>query len=144
MRHLERILVSLDSWPWIAVVRVALGLAIPPVFRVLLRGHDQVWITLTLFIAVLISLRVVPAVIRRILPFSDDARKIWAERRSMAKQHDSYQWQKLVWIGLGLLPYVVFRGLNTGELVVMIVCLVGGAVGLWIWRRSAPVTLSHR
>src|SRR5215470_16754697 len=103
MKSLEQFLLRLDSGPWSAVSRVALGFCIPPVFRALSSGLDQIWITLTLFVALLIALRVVPALLRAVLPFSAETKGIWFQRRQIAKLHDSYQWQKLFWMGLGLL-----------------------------------------
>ena len=141
MQHLERFLVELDSGPSSGVSRVALGLCIPPVFRALSGGRDQIWIDLVLFLALLIGLRVIPAVLRKVLPFSAEAKQIWSDRRQIAKLHDSYQWQKLFWVGLGLLPYaVVGGGLRTGEWVLTAICLIGGGAGLLIWRRinAAP------
>ena len=136
MSSLERFLVRLDSGIWGAISRVVLGLAMLPAFRALSGGRDRIWITLALFFGLLIALRVAPAMLRRALPFSDEAKKIWAERRNIAKQHDSYQWQKLFWIGLGLLPYVIIGdGLKNGELVVTFICLIGGGAGLLLWRR---------
>jgi len=141
MQHLGRFLVELDSGPSSGVSRVALGLCIPPVFRALSGGRDQIWIDLVLFLALLIGLRVIPAVLRKVLPFSAEAKQIWSDLRQIAKLHDSYQWQKLFWVGLGLLPYaVVGGGLRTGEWVLTAICLVGGGAGLLIWRRinAAP------
>jgi hypothetical protein len=136
MSSLERFLVRLDSGIWGATSRVVLGLAMLPAFRALSGGRDQIWITLALFFGVLMALRVAPAVLRRALPFSDEAKKIWAERRNIAKQHDSYQWRKLFWIGLGLLPYAIIgSGLKSGELVVICICLIGGGTGLLLWRK---------
>lgn len=141
MQHLERYLVELDSGPSGAVSRVALGLCIPPAFRTLSGDVDRIWIDLALFLALLIGLRVIPAVLRKVLPFSTDAKQIWFDRRQIAKLHDSYQWQKLFWVGLGLLPYAVAGGgLRTGEWVLTAICLIGGSAGLLIWRRinAAP------
>src|SRR5215510_6712906 len=136
MNFLERFLIDLDSWPVSAISRMALGLSILPVFRVLSADRDSVWTFSALFIGLLVLLRVVPAVLRRVLPFSGEAKKLWAERRNIAKRHDSYQWQKLFWIGLGLLPYAfIGDGLKTGDLVLTCFCLIGGGVGLLLWYR---------
>jgi hypothetical protein len=141
MQRFERYLVKLDSGVWGAVSRVALGLCIPPVFRALSGSQHEIWIDLVLFLALLIGLRVGPAVLRKVLPFSAEAKKIWFDRRQIAKLHDSYQWQKLFWVGLGLSPHAfVGGGLKTGEAVLTVICLIGGAAGLLIWRRinAAP------
>jgi hypothetical protein len=136
MTFLERSLINLDSWPWSALSRIVLGSVIPPAFGALSGGRDGVWTSLALFIGLLVALRVVPAVLRRVIPFSVEAKKLWAERRRIAKRHDSSQWQKLFWIGLGLLPYAVIGdGLRTGELVVTFICLIGGGIGLLFWRK---------
>jgi hypothetical protein len=136
MKSLERFLIGLDGWPWSAVSRVVLGFAIAPVFYVLTGGRGSVWGFPAYFIGVLVLLRVVPAVLRLALPFSREAKQIWSERRFLAKRYDSYQWQKLFWVGLGLLLFVVAAGgAGIGEFVVMIACLIGGSLGLWIWRK---------
>src|SRR5467141_259383 len=136
MKFCERFLINLDSWPWSAISRVAFGLCIPPVFGALSGGPDWVLTSLALFLGLVVVLRVFPVVLRRVLPFSVEAKELWAERRNIAKRHDSYQWQKLFWIGLGLLPYAVIGdGLRNGELVVTLICLIGGSAGLLFWRR---------
>ena len=136
MNSIEGFLVGLDKWPWGAICRVALGCCIPPIFR-MIGDTDRVWTALFLFIVLLIALREVPAVLRRALPFSAEAKNIWAERRNTAKAHDSYQWQKLFWIGLGLLSYsIIGGGLRNGEWVVCIICLIGGGAGLPLWHRA--------
>jgi hypothetical protein len=141
MKHLERFLVDLDSGPSCAVSRVALGLWVTPLFRALSGSSDRIWIDLALFLALLIGLRVGPAVLRKLLLFSAEAKLIWFDRRQIAKLHDSYQWQKLFWVGLGLLPYAnAGGGLKAGEMVLTAICLIRGCAGLLIWRRinAAP------
>jgi len=136
MRTIERFLVALDSGPCGALARVALGMTIPPAFRILSGGSGGVWTFLALFIGLLVALRIVSALLRHALPFSTEAKKVWAERRSIAKQHDSYQWQKLFWVGLGLSAFAIAdRGLNDGELAIAIFCLLGGGFGLVVWHR---------
>jgi hypothetical protein len=143
MRFLERLLIALDTWPWSAISRVVLGFGIPPVFRALSGNGDSVWTFLALFVGLLIALRVVPLVLRRLLPFSVEAKKIWADRRFMAKRHDSYQWQKLFWIGLGLLSYApIGAGLREGEIVIMLICLIGGGAGLFLWQRINALSVN--
>jgi hypothetical protein len=145
MNSLERFLIHFDSGMTGAISRAVLGLVMLPVFRALSGGRDRIWITLALFLGLLMALRVVPAVLRHALPFSDEAKKIWAERRNIAKLHDSYQWQKLFWIGLGLLLYAIIGGgLGNGELVVTSICLIGGGAGLLLWRRSCAAAAAVR
>jgi hypothetical protein len=133
---LDRLLIGIDEWPWSAVYRVAIGLGIPPAFRMLFGDRPSVWLFLAAFAALLLALRVVPLVLRRVLRFSAEAKQVWLERRLLARFNDSYQWQKLFWIGLGLLPYVATDGgARKGELLVAAVCLIGGGLGLLLWRR---------
>lgn len=140
MQLLERFLIRLDSEPWSAVWRVVLGFAIAPVCRVISGSHDQVWVEIALFVALLIGLRVIPALVRAVLPFSVETKVVWFQRRQIAKLHDSYQWQKLFWIGLGLLAFDAVDGsLETGDLAITAFCLIGGAAGLLLWRRKAGI-----
>ena len=140
MRPFEQILIDLDSGAWSRLSRGALGLAIVPAFRTLSGGNDSAWIFIALFLGLLVALRLVPAVVRHALPFSAEAKAIWGERRQIAKQYDSYQWQKLFWIGLGPLPYAFLgAGLKNGELIVTLTCLIGGSAGLLLWNKSKAV-----
>ncbi|MBX9651354.1 MAG: hypothetical protein K2X57_30315 [Xanthobacteraceae bacterium] len=141
MRNFERYLVGLDTGASGAVCRVALGLCIPPVFRALSGPAHRSWVDLALFLALLIGVRLIPAVLRKLLPFSAEAKNIWSDRRQIAKLHDSYQWQKLFWVGVGLLLYAAVGGrLRTSETALTVICLIGGGAGLLIWRRinAAP------
>ena len=136
MQLLERFLVRLDSGPWSALSRVALGFTIAPAFRAVTGDVDQVWVELALFIALLIGLRVIPALLRGVLPFSAETRAIWFQRRQIAKLYDSYQWQKLFWVGLGLLAFDTIGNPQAGEQVITVFCLIGGSAGLLLWRRN--------
>jgi hypothetical protein len=140
MQTLERHVVALDSDPWSAIYRGAIGFAIPPVFRALTGGYDSIWITAALFLALLIGLRLGPVVLRRLLRFSAEAKQIWAARRALSKEYDSYAWQKLFWIGLGLVLFgAVGGGLQNGERALTVFCLIGGGAGQLLWRGARAV-----
>ena len=136
MQLLEQFLVRLDSGSWAVVSRVMLGFAIAPICRAIAGSHDEVWVELALFVALLIGLRVIPALLRGVLPFSAETRAIWFQRRQIAKLYDSYQWQKLLWVGLGLLAFDAIGGPQPGEQVITAFCLIGGGAGLLLWRRN--------
>jgi hypothetical protein len=140
MQPFERLIVGIDNDPWSAIYRGAIGFAIPPVFRLLSGGSDSIWVTATLFLALLAGLRVGPAVLRRLIRFSTEAKEIWTARRVLAKEYDSYAWQKLFWIGIGMLVFgAVGGGLRQGELAVMLLCLIGGGAGQVAWRWARAV-----
>jgi hypothetical protein len=88
------------------------------------------------FVGVLIGVRLIPAFIRRMAPFSDEVQAAWARRRQLAKRFDSYQWSKLLWFGVGMALHVFWAGrLSPGTLALVAFCLIGGGLGLWQWRR---------
>ena len=99
------------------------------------------------FVGVLFALRVVPAILRKALPFSRQVTVIWAERRRMAKRFDSYQWQKLFWFGIGLAAYAISPGEFGGiARALTVFCLVSGALGFLVqrWKTSMTDTLVVR
>jgi len=140
MKPIERLIVDLDSGPWAALYRAAVGFAIPPTFRALSGGHDAIWLTSVLFLGLLVAMRVAPTVLRYALPFSAEAKAIWAARRGLSKEHDCYAWQKLFWIGLGVVLFgAIGGGLRSGELAVALFCLIGGGAGWLIWLGTRAV-----
>lgn len=135
VRPFEKLLVSIDAPPWDAVYRAAIGFAILPAMSRLWGEDRSGWGLVPFLLSVLLMLRVVPAVIRKLVPFSDAVQAVWAKRRQVAKRWDSYQWQKLLWIGSGLAFYAVLSGrFSTSRIVVGSICLVSGALGLARWR----------
>jgi len=82
----------------------------------------------------MLSLRIVPVFLRKLLPLSAEVKTIWAERRQLAKRYDSFQWQKLFFIGLGLAGYTLFsRALFPSTVAVSGFCVLFGAIGLVRW-----------
>ena len=131
-------LLHLDEPPFDGVVRIALGFATLPVLeRVMQRSglQSSPWALVPLFLGLLVTLRLVPAVLRKLLPFSPSIKSVWAERRQLAVRYDSYQWQKLFWIGIGLVGYAAATDrVWSAQGCLAAACLVSGAFGLARWR----------
>jgi hypothetical protein len=132
------LLVRLGGSPWDEISRAVIGFILLPVFSALFGTPDSGWTLFLFFLGLLVALRLVPAVIRRLVPFSDDVRDLWADRRALAKRYDSYQWQKVFWLSLGLGSYVVLFGVVWPPAVILAsACVLSGAAGLAVW-------LSHK
>lgn len=134
----EDLLLHVDEPPFDAFVRIAIGFVTLPVLERVtqLSGLESSrWVFVPLFLGVLVMLRLVPALVRKLLPFSPSIKSVWAERRQLAVRYDSYQWQKLFWIGLGLVGYAgVSDRLWSVQGCLAAACLVSGAFGLASWR----------
>lgn len=135
----DRVLLAVDRFPCDAIYRTAIGYWMLPLF-LRLSGKDTGWSVLLWFVALLLAIRLVAAVLRKLLPFSKEATAAWAERRFLAKRFDSYQWQKLFWFGLGLAAYILSSGQLTWPAAALTAfCLIGGALGLLVWRRRVSM-----
>lgn len=131
----ERILLSAERFPWNAIYRIAIGYWMLPLFLRLSTKDDLGWSLLLWFVALLLTIRLLTAVLRKLLPFSKEVAAAWAERRLLAKRFDSYQWQKLFWFGAGLAAYTVSSGQSTWPVAALTAfCLIGGALGFLVWR----------
>jgi hypothetical protein len=70
-------------------------------------------------------------VVRRFARFSDAVESVWSERRRLTKRYDSIQWQKLLWIGIGLTARLGQTGDIEGFRVSLaVICVLSGAAGL--------------
>jgi hypothetical protein len=135
---IEHPIVKLDEQPWHAIVRIAIGFAVIPAWQLVFGAQPRGWTLIAWFLVVLVGLRAGPLIIRRALPVSADTRVIWASRRETGRKYDSYQWQKLFWIGLGLAAHALAAGeRSTPVLALTAVCLIGGAGGVAVWSRRA-------
>jgi hypothetical protein len=135
---MEEVLRKAQDPPWEAVLRMTIGFLLLPIVAVWHDGRAGGGGLLLGFLLVLIMLRVLPAVARRVIPFSADLQQHWFMRRQLAKRYDSYQWQKLFWFGIGLTIYLLlFDDRGTVEMLLASACLVGGGLGVLLWRRVA-------
>src|SRR6476646_7114347 len=98
---IERVLLRLESAPFHALYRVLIGLLVLPAHRAVWPADPPAWSLPLVILVALGLLRVIPALARKVMPFSPQTRTLWAERRLRGKRYDSYQWRKTLWIGLG-------------------------------------------
>src|SRR5262245_5510620 len=85
IRAHERILVLIDQPPLSPFYRIGIGYVMLPLFYRLLGKDASSWYLMLWFIGVLFALRLLLAVLRKALPFSQEVRDIWVERRQTAK-----------------------------------------------------------
>jgi hypothetical protein len=131
---IETVLLNLDHGALGALYRVAIGFAIVPAISLRMGNDISEWTVILSLLAVLLLLRIVPAVIRKLVPFSRPLRDAWAARRRMAKQYDSYQWRKLIWIGIGLSLFTAVSGeFSPLRSVVCSICVLAGVAGMATW-----------
>ena len=135
-RRLEKMFARVEMLPWCGLYRVAIGFCLVPVFA-RYRGAGSDWRLLPFFVAVLLTVRLVPAAIRWLVPFSDELQAQWFQQRLLGKRFDSYQWSKLVWFGLGIILYEeVLDRMVPGPTVLAFACLLLGSLGLLAWYRQ--------
>ena len=134
---------ALETPPWDNAYRTLIGYGVMPAYLQLSGGNEAPWKLFVFFLAVLAALRIVPGVLRRVLPFSRDVKTVWAERRALAKRYDSYQWRKLFGIGLGWLAYLLVAGkAQDVPLFLAITCTASGALGQLFWfKRSRSLAI---
>ena len=134
LNPIEQILTRLGDYPGLGILYTAVGAAILMAWD-RIGAAEPAWLLLPFFAAVLILLRVVPAGFRIALPFSQEAAEIWREQRNAGRLYDSYQWQKLFWVGLGMAGYLlVAKNPNPLKMGLMLGCLLGGGAGLFIYQ----------
>jgi len=138
----QKLLLTIDEFPLDAIWRSAAGFAVFPLTDLLFEKKDSIRFSLVGLFFVLLMTRLLPLLIRKIIPFSISVQQIWSERRVTAKKVDSYQWKKLLWIGLGMLSYVVVSGLFwKGRVFIALACVLSGGVGMLRWRLIAQKAL---
>jgi hypothetical protein len=141
MTKFERALLQLQVFPWDAIYLALVGFGILSAMALLRVETRSVWTLLSCFFGTLVMVRVIPAIIRKLVPFSPAVQSVWFDRRQIAKRFDSYQWQKLFWIGVGLALHVsVTRRFWMPAIVLALLCLLFGAVGVVRWRTVSSRT----
>jgi len=136
LESIEMMLRRLQSPPWQPLYLSVIGFVLIPLVRWSQYDDGSVGRLIVSLGALLVALRVVPAIARKVVPFSADLQAEWFNRRRIAKKYDSYQWRKLLWIGIGLGAYVLVFDRHTGGAgALALACVVSGGLGVLGWRR---------
>jgi len=137
LRPVEELMISLTTQPWCAIYLVPTGFVVFPIFCLLFGETGAVWELATVFCGVLLVVRFGTAIVRRFLPISDNVRQGWYRNRVIAKRYDSYQWQKLFWVGLGIFAYAVgWGGLRPAPMALAAACMIVGGIAAAVWRKT--------
>jgi hypothetical protein len=132
----ERLLMCLTKPPWHAVYLIPIGFLIFPVFYLIVGNNGSAWALVFVFFGILLSLRIGTAFLRGFLPVSKEVREAWFQTRLLTKHYDSYQWQKLFWVGVGIVIHLALSDRLQGVQIAWAVgCLVAGVIGMIIWRK---------
>jgi hypothetical protein len=132
----DRLLLGFDVGVAGALWRAALGALLVPALRAV---HPAAGIAfaLAVLVAVLFAVKAVAAVARRALPASPQVRAHQEWRRNLARVHDSYQWRKLLWVGLGMFAASTLHGPRARwERPLAAACLGAGLTAELLWRRK--------
>jgi hypothetical protein len=136
----DKLLLNLDVGPVGALARVALGAAFAITLGVFGPGVRPGGAAAALA-AVLFGLKAATAVARRLFPAPPLVRAHMEWRRNLARFHDSYQWRKLLWLGLGIVAAAAALGRTAGwEIPIGAACVLSGALAEVVWRRKGLST----
>jgi hypothetical protein len=135
-KYFEILLLSLEKPPLYEIYLAVIGFLIFPLYHRLL-GENVGYLAILFFFGVLLALKLVPALVRVLLPFPETAQKYWANHRLLGKRYDSYQLRKLFWIGLGLSGYMAMSGNFAGlRGLLAMTCLLLGGIGWLVWQNK--------
>jgi|KBSSwiStaDraftv2_1062776.scaffolds.fasta_scaffold376759_2 hypothetical protein len=143
----DRVLLSIEAIPISVLWRAAIGFGLMPAYFVVLGlvgWRDSTAALLLFLLAVLVALRMAPAVLRRLLPVSKEVSQAWAHRRVLAKSYDSFQWRKLLGLGLGWLTWMLTRhSVRIDALLLAGMFVIGGLAGQIIWARISKTAMTE-
>jgi hypothetical protein len=144
MSLIGKAVLGLETPPWDSLYRAVIGFYMMPAYYRLGGAGEPVWKLVAFFLVVLVLLRIVPGLMRRVLPFSREIKSVWAERRALARRYDSYQWRKLFGLGLGWLTFLFASG-NTWATARILAgfCLIAGSLGMVFWHRHSKALSSQ-
>lgn len=136
LRYFEVLVLSFEKPPLYEICLAAIGFLIFPLYH-LLFGQHVGYLAIWFFCGVLLALKLVPALVRGVFPFSEAVQKCWANHRLLGKRYDSYQLRKLFWIGLGMSGNMAISGNFAGlRGLLAMTCLLIGGIGWLVWQNK--------
>lgn len=134
MRPADRVLLALDRSPWDVCYRALIGFGLTPLFLRTIGGHGDTWRLFLFLLVTLAAMRIVPGLVRRLIPVSDHVKVVWADRRMVARRYDSYQLRKLLGIGIGWALFLLIEPeVWWGAMWLALAGIAIGLLGLAFW-----------
>jgi hypothetical protein len=132
----DRLLLGFDVGAAGALWRAALGALFVLALRAV-RPGGGLFFALAVLLGLLFAVKALAAVARRALPASPHVRAQQEWRRNLARVHDSYQWRKLLWVGLGMFAAAAVDGPRARwERPLAAACAGAGVTAELVWRRK--------
>jgi len=129
----DKLLLHLDVGPLGASWRSLLGLLFTVGARRALPDAGPATAAAGL-LALLFCVKAGAVVLRKLAGGSPEVKAVWTWRRALARDHDSYQWRKLAWFGLGILAARALGPAAAWEPVLGGACLLAGLAAEPFWR----------
>ena len=139
LSSLESLLGKATQPPWFGFYLIPTGYLVVPAFHTTFGPAGPAWALVAVLLCLLLGLRVGAALLRRRLPVPRTVANAWTQNRILAKRYDSYQWQKLFWIGVGILIYALpLAGSQVTPIGLAFTCLASGGLGVLRWCSMRP------
>src|SRR5438034_9218646 len=90
---MESVLVRLEEPPFSQISRIWIGFLLQPAVARLSTRDVAAPSLIGAFLGTLVALRILPAVLRKLLPFCQPTQAIWPQRPLIAKRYESSQSQ---------------------------------------------------
>lgn len=135
LRGIEKLLWLLDEVPLDTLHRAVLGFGLPPFQQLALGSGATATLHVACLLGTLLVLKFGFGVVRRFFPASAELKAAWRERRMLGKAYDSYEWQKMLGYGLGMMAFNLWsrpaQSFHTG---IAASCLLAGILGTIFWQ----------
>ena len=134
-RGIEKLLWLLDEFPLDTLHRAVIGFGILPLQQLVLGSGGTATTHIAFLLGTLLVLKFGFGVVRRFFPASAELKAAWRERRMRGKSYDSYEWQKMLGYGLGMVAWQFYsRPEQSFQTVIAAGCLVAGILGTIAWQ----------